>query len=130
MKQKRLLAVTALGVFLLIGFAVTRSQTAVLVATDGKALFLEAKCNTCHTVASAGITKKAAAVADPADAKTANKPPDLSSVGLERKAEWIEKFLNKTESIKGEKHPRKFRGTEPQLKILASWLTTMKAPKK
>ena len=40
------------------------------------------------------------------------------------------KFLMKTEAIKGEKHPRRFRGTEADLKVLAAWLETQKAPKK
>jgi hypothetical protein len=36
----------------------------------------------------------------------------------------------KTETIKGDKHPRKFRGTDAELKTLATWLESQKAPKK
>jgi mono/diheme cytochrome c family protein len=102
-------------------------------AKDGKALFLEAQCNTCHTVKAAGIEKRKATEADAAEAKekkSDTKPPDLSGVGLERKAEWIGKFLMKTEAIKGEKHPRKFRGTEADLKTVSEWLGTMKTAAK
>jgi mono/diheme cytochrome c family protein len=98
-------------------------------APDGKALFISNKCNTCHTIKTLGIEKKKAEDADEKE-KSDKKPPDLSSVGLERKAEWIGKFLMKTETIKGDKHPRRFRGTEAELKTVASWLEAQKAPKK
>jgi mono/diheme cytochrome c family protein len=119
---------------LLLGGAVAHSNGLVPAATpkDGKAIFLANKCNTCHTVQAAGIEKRKASSAEAEEAKEKSKvkPPDLSSVGLERKADWIAKFMMKTEAIKGEKHPRKFRGTEPELKLLASWLESQKAPKK
>jgi hypothetical protein len=35
----------------------------------------------------------------------------------------------KTEAIKGDKHSRKFRGTEAELKTVTAWLETQKAPK-
>ena len=134
MTKPQTIAVTILGVFLLIGAAVTLTQSVTPPAAmaDGKTAFLDAKCNTCHTISALGITKRAASAADAAETKSASapKPPDLSSIGLERKAEWIGKFLMKTEAVKGVKHPRKYRGTEPQLKVLASWMETMKAPKK
>ena len=99
-------------------------------APDGKQLFLTNKCNTCHTIKAAGIEKKKSEDAEDAKEKSDKKPPDLSSVGLERKADWMGKFLMKTEAIKGEKHPRKFRGTEAELKTLSTWLEGQKAPKK
>ena len=50
----------------------------------------------------------------------------LSGVGLERKADWIAKFLMKTETIKGEKHEKKFKGPEADLKLVSAWLETLK----
>ena len=118
------------GTFL---FAALAAHGETPAAPDGKALFTGTtnKCNTCHTISAAGIEKKKAEPsAEESKEKSEKKPPDLSSVGLERKADWIGKFLMKTETIKGEKHPRKFRGTEAELKTLATWLESQKAPKK
>jgi mono/diheme cytochrome c family protein len=134
MSANRMAALTTFAAALLLGGAVAHSNglTPAAAPKDGKAIFLENKCNTCHTIQAAGIEKRKAAGAEAEEAKEKSKvkPPDLSSVGLERKADWIGKFMMKTEAIKGEKHPRKFRGTEPELKVLASWLEAQKAPKK
>ena len=129
MNARRFLPLLLLGSTFLFAAIATRGDTPA--APDGKALFLSNKCNTCHTITAAGVEKKKAeATAEDSKEKSDKKPPDLSSVGLERKAEWIGKFLMKTESIKGDKHPRKFRGTEAELKTVATWLESQKAPKK
>lgn len=99
-------------------------------AKDGKAIFEANKCNTCHTVEAQGITKKKADAADAKEEKSDKKAPDLSSVGLERKAPWMSKYLMKTEAIKGEKHGRKFRGTPDELATLSAWLETQQKAKK
>ena len=124
-------ALAAVACALLIGVAGAQDKSAPSGAKDGKALFLENKCNTCHTIKTAGIEKRKAAGAEATDAKEKSdkKAPDLASVGLERKAEWIAKYLMKTEAIKGEKHTRKFRGSEADLKVVAAWLESQKAPK-
>jgi len=94
-------------------------------APDGKPVFLKYKCNSCHSIEAAGIVKKAAQ----GEGETKKKPPDLSGVGLEKKAEWIIAFLQKKEKLDGEFHIKKFRGTESELKTLAAWLETMKDEK-
>ena len=97
-------------------------------ARDGKAVFLENHCNSCHTIKAAGIEKKKAATSEAtAEKKSDKKPPDLSSVGLERKADWISKFLLKQETIKGDKHEKKFKGPEADLKLVSAWLESQKA---
>ena len=111
-------------------FAALAAHGEDAAAPDGKQIFLTNKCNTCHTITAQKIEKKKAEDAEAEKEKSDKKPPDLSSVGLERKADWIGKFLMKTETIKGDKHPRKFRGTEAELKTLSTWLETQKAPKK
>lgn len=138
MNARRSIPILLLGTTFL--FAALAAHGDTPAAPDGKQIFLTNKCNSCHTVQALGIEKKKSEDAEEAKkktedaeeakAKSENKPPDLSSVGLERKADWISKFLMKTETIKGEKHPRKFRGTEAELKTLASWLEGQKAPKK
>jgi hypothetical protein len=90
---------------------------------DGKPVFTKYKCNSCHSIEAAGIKKTA--VAD-AEATSKMKPPDLSDVGLKKKADWIALFMQKTEKLDGELHPKKFRGTATELKTLAAWLETMK----
>lgn len=92
---------------------------------DAKPTFLKYKCNSCHSIDAVQIAKKAVE----GEETTKLKPPDLSSVGLEKKADWIVLFLTKKEKLEGEFHPKKFRGTGSELKNLAAWLETMKAPK-
>lgn len=96
----------------------------------GKDLFLAAKCNTCHSVIAAGIEKKKATSTEEKAEKTKTKPPDLSSVGLDQNADWIAKFLTKKVALEGEKHPKTYKGTDEELKTLATWLEAQKAPKK
>jgi cytochrome c1 len=97
-------------------------------APDGKPVFLKYKCNSCHSIEAAGVVKKA--LADAGEAAPKVKPPDLSSVGLDKKADWIALFMQKKEKLDGELHPKKFRGTDSELKTLTTWLETMKAEKK
>ena len=131
MNARRSIPMLLLGsTFLFAALAARGDTPATPAATGGKDIFLAQKCNTCHTIKAAGIEKRKAEESAEKEEKTEKKPPDLSSVGLERKADWIGKFLMKTETIKGDKHPRKFRGTDAELKTLATWLEGQKAPKK
>lgn len=85
---------------------------------DGKKVFLDQKCTSCHSITSQGIQGKAS---DPAD-----KITDLSKVGAERNADWITKYLKKEVDIKGKKHKKAFKGTPAELTELANWLATLK----
>ena len=105
--------------------AAALAGTASAKGPDGKPAFLKYKCNSCHSIEAVQIAKKAVE----GEETTKMKPPDLSSVGLEKKADWIVLFLSKKEKLEGELHPKKFRGTDSELKTLAAWLETMKAPK-
>lgn len=102
--------------------------TSFAKSPDGKPVFLKFKCNSCHSIEAAGIAKKAAATEE-GEATPKKKPPDLSGVGLEKKAEWIMAFLQKKEKLESDLHPKKFRGTESELKTVAAWLETMKDEK-
>ena len=88
----------------------------------GKKAFLANKCNTCHTVASDKIDKTM---------KTTPKkvPPDLSTVGDTRTADWIVKYLKKTETIDKVKHSKTWTGKEEDLQAIAKWLEAHKTPK-
>ena len=90
---------------------------------NGKPIFAKYKCNSCHSIEAAGIKKTAVGGGE---TTSKLKPPDLSDVGLKKKADWIALFMQKTEKLDGELHPKKFRGTASELKTLAAWLETMK----
>ena len=114
----------------------------------GKKLFLENKCNSCHSIDAAGIEKKKAE-AEATDAKAApagekkdapaektttvpaHKPPDLSSIGIDQTSEWMGKFLKKEVAAQdGKKHMKLWKGTDEDLKTLTAWLGEQKAEKK
>lgn len=87
---------------------------------DGKAIFLAQKCDTCHSVPTAGI-----------EAKTKSekmKGPDLVGVVQDKGGEWISKFLHKEVDLEGKKHPQTWKGTDAELKTLLSWLEAQKKP--
>ena len=114
----------------------------------GKKLFVENKCNSCHSIDAAGIEKKKAE-SQAADAKAApagekkeaaaektttvptHKAPDLSSVGVDQTSEWMGKFLKKEVTTKeGKKHMKLWKGTDADLTTLTAWLGEQKAEKK
>ena len=82
---------------------------------DGKSIFIEQKCNMCHSVEAKGIesNKKNAA--------------DLSKTGDTYNSEFISKYLSKEEKIDGKLHKVSFKGTEEELKILSGWFASMKS---
>jgi hypothetical protein len=87
-------------------------------ATEGKGVFLGARCNMCHSIASHEI-----------EATTQSermRGPDLSDVGNRHEGEWIKAFLKKEVEREGKKHGRDFRGTEEELGTLVAWLSTLR----
>jgi len=128
-------AVLGIVLFLALGAVVASSEEAK--EPEGKTLFLSNKCNSCHTIEAVGVEKKSSSEekSDSTAATTAatskKKPPDLSSVGLDVKADWMTKYLKKLETTKdGKKHMKLWKGTDEELASLTSWLETMKAEKK
>lgn len=96
---------------------------------EGKQLFLKHKCNQCHAVRAAdiGSTKKEQ-VADQGQKKRTS-PPDLSGVGLKRKADWLELYLRKkTANEEGRKHKTRFKGAPAERDLLIEWMLTFKTP--
>lgn len=91
-------------------------------APKGKQIFLDKKCNQCHSIESEGIMKKT-----PSTSKTG--PPDLSAVGAEVKPGFIAKYLQKDAELHGKKHMIKFSGTDEDLKTLTSYLEGLKSKK-
>jgi mono/diheme cytochrome c family protein len=92
---------------------------AVARAADGKELFVAGKCQRCHSVESQGIAAKSRAGEE-------EEVADLSKVGAEHSAEWIQRYLRKEEATAGKKHRLKYRGSDEDLKTLATWLASLK----
>ena len=91
-------------------------------ADAGKAVFLDYKCNKCHTVASANIKVL--------KEKKGSEPLDLSTVGKDHPRAWIAKFIKKEEKREGRKHKVKFAGDAAEETALLDWLSSLKAGKK
>lgn len=87
-------------------------------ALDGKQIFLDQKCNVCHTVSTAGIEAKVKS--------TTMGGPDLANVGDRHDAEWIENWLRKKVEMDGKKHPKAFTGSDEELGALIAWLQKQK----
>ena len=85
---------------------------------DGKQIFVDKKCGTCHTVTSQELTSKK------------KDALDLSNSGVKGDAEFFAKYLNKKVKIDGKDHKTAFKGTEKELETLSNWLVTLKADKK
>ena len=85
-------------------------------ADDGKATFESLKCTGCHSVSAAGVKSK----------KEKPKGGDLSKVGGEHDAQWIQDLMaGKVKTDKDKKHT-KFKGTPEQAQAIAAWLATLK----
>ena len=115
--RKRLLMVVAF-VLPLIVIALTAAPSRGDDAAGGKDLFVNSKCNTCHSIASQGI-----------EAKTTSekmKGPDLSDVGDKHDAKWIDGWLQHVEKKDGKVHKGQFKGTDAERQQLVSWLVSLK----
>lgn len=92
------------------------SIAAALPAAEGEAgkqVFLDAKCNQCHAVASVGIeatTKLESA-----------KGPDLGGYVTETPAELMD-FLQREVEREGSKHKKEYEGTDEELAAILEWL--------
>jgi mono/diheme cytochrome c family protein len=113
MKNLLIYFVFIFSVVLLFGFAYSFGAD----EPDGKKIFVEKKCISCHSVESAGIESKK---------KNAD---DLSKVGDSKKADFLEKYLTKKEKINDKEHKTAFKGTEEELKAISKWLGSLKSAK-
>lgn len=79
---------------------------------DAKATFLAQKCNTCHSVSTAGIerTTKSEKMAG----------PDLATVKAE--SAFLTKYLRKQADLNGKKHGKTFTGSDEELAALIAWI--------
>jgi len=130
--KRSLAAVVSLG--FVVAVAAVTIRPALGDDAPGLVLFKKNGCNECHSISALGVQKEAKKkAAEPAatdttaaKAKKKKNPPDLSGVGLEHDAKWISAFLNKEETLDGEKHEKRFKGTEAERRTVASWLGSLK----
>jgi len=84
---------------------------------SGPSVFKKYKCNSCHTVKSKGI-------------KHSGKPevesPDLSKTGKNGDKRWFAGYLLKKKAKNGKKHEKRWSGSKDDLRVLATWLETLK----
>lgn len=95
----------------LFGFAYSLNAN----SSEGKAIFTNNKCSTCHSVEVQSIECKK------------KDPVDLSTVGNTYNAEFISKYLIKEVEIDSKLHKIAFKGTEEELKTLSEWLGSLKS---
>lgn len=104
-----------IAIVALYGFAFTISSND---DPAGKKIFIDNKCNMCHTVKSAGIESKKSIATD------------LSNAGAVMKAEDMIKYLKKEMKLNDKDHKTAFKGSDEDLKKLVEWLSTLKAESK
>jgi cytochrome c2 len=97
-------------VVILVGFVFSFGQDKV---PAGQKVFVDNKCQMCHSVESAGLTSKN------------KKAVDLSNVGSTYKADFLNKWLTKNAKIKDNLHKIAFKGDDKDLNALSSWLESL-----
>jgi hypothetical protein len=114
--------------YMAVAGALTLGSASAAGAADGKAVFTQLKCNSCHAIASQGIkVVEEEAEAEPEEeGEDVQKPSDLSDVGSKRTAAWIKDWLTKKVDLEGKKHRKKFDGKPAELEALATWLASLK----
>ncbi len=87
-------------------------------ALDGQQIFLDARCNMCHSVSTAGIeaTVKSEAM----------RGPDLATVGTSVDAATLTSFLRQEAEIGGARHKKAFKGGDAEMKALVAWIQAQK----
>ncbi len=91
-------------------------------AAAGSELFTDThKCNTCHSVAAAGIESKAKS--------ERMKGPDLSGYRAPSGFD-VAGYLRKKATRDGEPHKQEFKGTDEELQAILDWLGSLEAAKR
>lgn len=107
------LFITAIVALFAFAFSFSQDQS-----EGGKQIFLDSKCNNCHTVTSNKITSKK------------DNAVDLSNAGNSGDVQTLKSFLLKEAQINDKDHKMKFNGSDAKLNILAEWLSSLKTEQK
>ena len=111
MKNTVLYVLFISAIVALFAFAFSFSQDKGL---DGKTVFVDSKCTTCHSVTSMDITSKK------------DEAFDLSNAGALGDADLMKSYLLKEAKVNDKDHKLKFKGSDEELKALVDWLMTLK----
>ena len=83
---------------------------------EPKELFVNNKCNMCHSVPKVDIKSK-----------MPTKYPELpNKIAKDTKVDELVKFIKQETNLNGKKHGLKFRGSEDELKSILKWLQEIK----
>ncbi|NWF89939.1 MAG: hypothetical protein HXY50_10820 [Ignavibacteriaceae bacterium] len=85
---------------------------------DGKKIFVDQKCISCHSVKSFDLISKK------------KDATDFSSGNKTWTAEFLSQYLKKEIKLDGALHKNIFKGTDDQLKTLIDWLLALKTQSK
>ena len=112
-------AILALPVLLAFTLPLAAPQSAQAADPPGQAVFMAQKCNMCHSVPSAGITRTTKSEKMAAQ----DLPGDLA----DKPASFFVQFLKKeATNLEGKKHSKDWKGTDAELQQLADWLAEVK----
>lgn len=111
MKNTFLFVLFISAIVALYAFAFSFSQDQ---GPDGKQIFMDSKCTSCHTVTSQDITSKK------------DDASDLSNAGSLGDAQLLKSYLLKEAPINDQDHKMKFKGSDDELNTLVNWLLTLK----
>jgi len=111
MKNTFLFLLFISSIIALFAFAYSFSQAQ---NQDGKQVFLNSKCNNCHTVISIELTSKK------------DYANDLSNAGTLGDVKLMKSYLLKESKINDKDHKSKFKGSEAELDALVNWLLNLK----
>jgi len=111
MKDTFLYVLFISAIIALFAFAFSFSQDQDL---NGKQIFVDSKCNNCHTVTSIEITSKK------------DDAVDLSNAGSSGDGQLIKSYLLKEVKINDNDHKVKFNGSEAELNTLSEWLASLR----
>ena len=120
MRMQRAVSRLSIGstIALLIGIgAIARPASAE--EAPGQKLFLENKCNMCHSVEALGIERTSTS--------DKMKAIDMSTIGDDLELEWAVKFIKKEVEREGELHQKSFKGTDEDAQKIAEWLVSLKS---
>jgi cytochrome c2 len=118
--KKGILLVLSLGLPLLVAAVLATPSRAADAKPTGPEMFVNFKCNTCHSIQSQNIESKTQS--------EKMKGPDLSDVGNKHDAKWIDGWLQHTEKKDDKLHKGQFKGTDAERADLIAWLVTLKKP--